>query len=213
MYIPIFLLGYYYGPTNAGVFAFVVRILNLPISFISSNVGRPLLNFYKNDLNLSDRVSFEMKSVFYLRIVSSVFFPLFLFVYFIFDVFFQHEWHSSKWVAVTLVPWIFSLTLSTPFSPIMYAKGKFELSFNIQILLLIIRVLVLIVSGLLFDFYTALIFYSMVSSVMWLIFLNESLNLIFITKDYVKKNVIMNIFAVYYFLVELHRIYLNRKST
>jgi O-antigen/teichoic acid export membrane protein len=190
-YLPLLLIGFYYGPANAGVYAFVVRILNLPVSFIATNSSRPLINYYKKKLEDFEKKSFEhvSKAFFQVLFLFSPF--LFAGTYFFFEVFMSDDnWSDSGLTALLIMPWIFSLLLTAPFNPILYSLGKAKESMFFQMILFFSRIFILFFGGIIFNYFMTILLYSLINAIMWLGYLNYSLNEIYLERNYVKNNFI-----------------------
>lgn len=184
IHLPIILMATHYGAVAVGLYAFSLRLLQLPVTFIGTSVGQI---YYKeictndseeNILQLTLKLLTRLFSLGlpFLIIIMSYGVELFSFV-------FGDNWGDAGVVAICLAPWLFVVFISSPVSNLLIKKGKQKALFVYNVLLFSVRCsVVLICASLELDYIVASFLLGLTGFVVWSIVIGHILIMLKICK-------------------------------
>ena len=176
----------YFGGVAMGLYAFVVRIIKMPISLIGISVSQVFFQraseTYSADEDLYGLVRKTLWTLF------KIGFPaLILFMFFgdmLFDLLFAEKWDNAGLYAQILAPWLFFNFLISPVSQIPIIVNKQKEVFLLSLLGLAASVLSLVLGKLLFgEAQSSLLLFSIVQSIylvfviLWILKISRLANL------------------------------------
>ena len=118
--LPIYFLGYFFGPTQAGYYSLATRVAGVPTMMIGRSVGEVFRSKAKSELIKVNNFSsiFKRVSAFCFVLGLAGFSFLFLFAPFLFDLVFGDGWEKSALFVQILIP-MFLMQFTT--APIAYS--------------------------------------------------------------------------------------------
>jgi lipopolysaccharide exporter len=137
-YLPLLLIGIFYGPTVMGLFSLTLKTLSTPISIIGNSVSQV---FYERAVNASRVGGMEelfKKTTFYLFLI--IVFPmlvLFIFGERIFSIAFGKEWKEAGIITQYLIPFYFVRFIFSAQSSLLMVKRKLKFEIKINFLFLL----------------------------------------------------------------------------
>lgn len=148
-YVPLFLIVHYYGPSEGGLFALVIRILGGPISL----AGTAVLDVFKRNASVAVREVGNCRDV-YLTTFKLLFGMSLLMIAIVApfaEIFFQiaygEAWQSAGIVALWLLPLFVAKFIASPLSYLIYIVGAQRIDLIWQFVLLLITFLVFIMTS------------------------------------------------------------------
>jgi len=142
----VFLISAFFGDTILGLYALTMRVLKVPVNFISKSVGQVFFQHASDIYNKEgDLHSLVRKTIIRLGMMAlPVFTIVFLLAPYLFEIIFGKEWREAGVYAKILSPWIFLNFITSPISqiPLIVNKQKIFLLigvfYNFMILLIIV---------------------------------------------------------------------------
>ena len=139
--IPIFLIPLYYGSYTLGLYAFGLKIVQAPLSLISSS----MLNVLGQKMAEEYSQGNEIKSLFIstvkkLMLLVVLMLPLFIFIDDLFAFIFGEEWRVSGFYVQILSPWILLVFVVSPFATIPHIYKQQKKAFKLEILYTALRI-------------------------------------------------------------------------
>jgi O-antigen/teichoic acid export membrane protein len=131
----------YFGAGAAGDYGLGNRILNTPLSLVSTSVGQVFFQ-ESSDINnqkgnLQNLVKDVYKRLFKIGIVPIILVTIF--APFLFKLFFGQEYHSSAQMVQIIIPWVFLGFLTQPVSTLFTVLKKQKFMFFINLFVLALR--------------------------------------------------------------------------
>ena len=164
--IPIFLIPLYYGSYTLGLYAFGLKIVQAPLSLISSSMFNVLGQKMAEEYSRGNEIKSLFKNiVLKLFLFTLVIIPVFVFMNNIFAFIFGEEWEQAGYFIQIMSPWILLVFIISPLSTIPQIYNKQKKAFNIEIIRTILQITIFGISGLYFSIETTLIILSLTSSV------------------------------------------------
>jgi O-antigen/teichoic acid export membrane protein len=168
---PIILLGVFFNSTVVGFYSLSYRILNLPMSFISSSISQVFLQesakIKKDREKLHNLTKSTFKKLFYLGLFPMVFLGVFGDI--VFSFIFGEEWKVAGQYAQVLSIWLFFVFLISPLSTLLITLEKQKESFYFNISILISRVLALYLGYYIFNnAFETIVLFTFVGVVFWM---------------------------------------------
>lgn len=150
--IPIFLLSAFFSPSIVGFYAFGIRVLQLPMSFVGSAISQV---FFQRaaEAKVAGNLSPLVEDIFRVFVALGLF-PLLLLTLIgkeFFIVIFGASWAESGVYAQILSIWTFVWFISSPMSTIYYVVEKQEFALKFNFVNFITRILAIGIGGLLGD--------------------------------------------------------------
>ncbi|MCX7760504.1 MAG: oligosaccharide flippase family protein [Hydrogenothermaceae bacterium] len=173
--LPYLMVPKMFGIVYSGYFFFSLKLLLVPISLISSNVGQVLLkelSFYKNkDLKILKIL--YIKSFLKLLFISSSFSILiFLSTFFLWGSVFGEKWNECRDLVMYLIPAAFLRMIASPLSVIFIAMEKLSLSTFWQSLYFISSSVVIMVTFMLsLSFHIFIILFTLNEVIIYILYL------------------------------------------
>lgn len=177
---PVYVLSSLFGKAITGIYTLPNKVLNQPSRFIGRAAGEV---YYRQASELNSQgkdiseLSFSLfKLLFLLGIIP------FAVVSFwgedIFSFVFGVEWEYSGRIAAWLSPWLLFVFAASPVSSVFLVKNKIRLSFNLNLILLALRLGALLTGALIFnDLKMTIILFAIVSLIYWIFISLYSLTL------------------------------------
>jgi len=122
------LIAKYYSLSTLGQFSLAWRMVQMPISILSSSMSQV---FYQkiNGLSNQELYRYTVKFVIQLSITALLpFLLIFIFAQDLFEIFFGEKWTQAGSIASILTPWLYVNFISSPLSIVAMKIGKHEIS-------------------------------------------------------------------------------------
>ncbi len=178
--IPLLAFKAFFGQAFAGLYALPQKVLAQPTQILGKSVAEV---FFRKAADM-EKIKIDQRSIAYntfktLFLIGLLPFSLvLLFGELIFGVVFGVEWTQSGIIASALSPWMLFVFAGSPISSIFITKGKLKLSFRLNVVILIFRVLFLSAGIFIFNnFIIAASLFGIVSFVYWFFITIYSLHL------------------------------------
>ena len=148
-YIPLFFIVYFYGASEGGLFALVIRILGGPISL----AGTAVLDVFKRNASVSVREVGHCRDVykttFKLLLIMSLLMIMIVvpFGELFFETAYGDKWRNAGIVALWLLPLFVAKFIASPLSYVFYIVGAQRIDLIWQSSLLLITLLVFIMTS------------------------------------------------------------------
>ena len=187
-YLPIFIFLWFFDSKSSGYFSFVVSILSIPISLLSSAI----LDVFKEKASSDYRdkgncIKIYTETIKKMLIVAFIpFLILFFFNDYLINLFFSSEWYGAGIFITLLTPMFFFKFISSPLSFVFIITGNQKEDFYWHIYIFFSNIIVLYYGALyLSNIEYILTLYSLNYSIIYLIYIFRSYRLskgkIFIT--------------------------------
>jgi len=173
------LMSIFYSVSTLGFYSLVQKILSMPMILIGGSISQVFFEKASHEKkignNLNDIFIQALKKLLFISI------PLFLILFFmvedLFAFVFAEEWRVAGVYAQIVIPLFLSRFIVSAFTmiPIIYTELKVDLFFQVGMLLLSFIIIYLSYVGNL-DFITYLMFYSLIISVYYLVYLGYLYN-------------------------------------
>jgi O-antigen/teichoic acid export membrane protein len=171
--IPIFLIPLFYTSFTLGLYAFGLKIVQAPLSIISSamfNVlGQKMAEEYSNDREIKTLFVSLVQKLF---IVTLLLIPVFIYMNDIFFIIFGEEWKKAGYFIQIMSPWILLVFIMSPLSTIPQIYNKQKKALKIEIFRIILQIAIIVSGGFYFSIETTLLVLSLFSSLIILYSLN-----------------------------------------
>jgi lipopolysaccharide exporter len=173
-HLPPIMLTWYYQPELVGYYAIGMRLLNIPLNLMSLSVGQvffqQISKYVKNALPI---FPFLRSTALKLTLLG---FPGLLLIFFfgadIFKLIFGPNWTAAGEIASILSPYFLVRFITSPLSPIFTLIGKQYVSLIWQAVYTSMTFAIIFWGNRYFDFYGVIWIYSIVSAVMFALFLS-----------------------------------------
>ncbi len=172
-HLPPIMMTWYYSPELVGYYAIGMRLLNIPLNLLSMSVGQvffqQISKYVKNQVPV---FPFLRSTALKLAILG---FPGLLIIFLagpmLFEWIFGDNWSNAGKIASILTPYFFLRFIASPLSPIFALVGKQYLSLIWQALFTLLTFGVIFFGQSQYDFYGVMWLYSIISGVMFFLFL------------------------------------------
>jgi len=159
--VPSFLLSVFFSPTVVGYYAFGNQLLRVPMDLIGASIAQAF--FSHATTAYRDGKLAEIVEATFRRLVEYSFFPIFMLAVIgkqLVVVVFGFNWAEDGVYIQILSLWMIFWFISSPLSHLYSVLEKNELSFRLNIIILVTRVVSVWIGGLLGSPRLALIFFS-----------------------------------------------------
>ena len=167
--LPIYILTIYFTSTIIGFYAIGLRLLTMPLNLFGGAIGDV---FFQKASENKNNISHILEKIFnYLMLFSfSIFLFLGIFGDDIFFLFLGENWIEAGVYAQILSIFLFFkfITLPSSYLMIIYEKQEFSLYFNLATITL--SIISLVIGGILENIYLGLFLFSIVNSLVYLIY-------------------------------------------
>lgn len=171
--LPIQIISHFYSFSLVGQYSFSNKLLKLTPNMI----GKPFQEVFRQEV-IEKKVEVKfMKSFFdevLLKLVLIGIAPLIIVFLFGEDIFvyvFGAEWSMAGKISSVLIFMYFFKTIAFPLSYTIIAYNKLKLQIIFNILIILITSLVLFLGSIYYDIYRALLFYSVIYSIIYLFYI------------------------------------------
>jgi len=149
---PIFLIPIFYGNTTLGLYAFGLKIIQAPLTLISSSIFNVLGQKIAEEHSKGN----EIRSIFIyilkkLSFVAILLIPFFIYIDDIFAYIFGSEWRIAGEYVQILSPWILFVFIVSPFATIPHIYNEQKKAFVLEIMYSLVRILPFIIGAGLFN--------------------------------------------------------------
>ena len=212
LFFPVYFIEKFYGFTEVGIYTLCLTLTLAPISLLSGNLSTVIQSSYSKGLDFVREVSLNNLKILLLLLATLPVFTLFnadLIVSFIFG----NEWQGMKEIIFPISLFAFFWGLSSPFSVNFHLCGKESELLKIQVTKFLFRLLYLVLSASYLEFYTYVIGYMILCSVLQLFQLSRSLSIMNITFKEVNPNpinvclIILLLYLLIMWIGELNSVY------
>lgn len=164
-YLPIFILGKFYGLTVVSLYGLANRIINTPAGIFSQSIGEVFFQRASEIYNEKKSLYFLVKSI-YIKLFKVAILP-FIILFFSAPVFFKYlfgeEWELTGRIIQLLIPWLFMMFLNNPVTSIITILNKQKVLVLYNTFLLIFRFMGLYIGYKIYNNeYYSIFFYSLV---------------------------------------------------
>ncbi len=170
--LPILLLSFFFGPIVTGLYALSYRVTWIPVQLISNAVSQVFFSsaaIARREGNLATTTEIVFKHI---VAIASPFFLLFaLIAPDVIAFIFGQQWSKSGLYVQWLLPWLFVVFISAPFTTLFDVLEKQHLGLVFQAVLLTSRSAALIIGGILQNQDMAVWLFAIVSAICWFIVL------------------------------------------
>lgn len=212
LFFPVYFIEKFYGFTEVGIYTLCLTLTLAPISLLSGNLSTVIQSSYSKGLDFVREVSLNNLKILLLLLATLPVFTLFnadLIVSFIFG----NEWQGMREIIFPISLFAFFWGLSSPFSVNFHLCGKESELLKIQVTKFLFRLLYLVLSASYLEFYTYVIGYMILCSVLQLFQLSRSLSIMNITFKEVNPNpinvclIILLLYLLIMWIGELNSVY------
>lgn len=167
--LPVILLGLFFSPIVVGYWVLSGTVVRIPLMMIGQSLGNVFFQKINEEKNKGNNPKELIKDVFEL-LVSFSFAPL-LFLGIlgedIFKLFFGLNWSEAGVYTQILVFWIFFNFITSSLSSLFYTFDKVGLSFYVNIVVIVSRVIPLLIGGFYQDIYLTLVLYTISGGIVY----------------------------------------------
>lgn len=171
--IAIFLIPIFYTNTTLGLYAFGLKIVQAPLSLISSAmfnvVGQKMAEEYSKGNEIKELFINLVKK---LSLFTLLLLPIFIYMNDIFGIIFGQEWKQAGYFIQIMSPWILLVFIVSPLATIPQIYNKQKKALNIEIFRIILQIAILVGGGFYFSIEITLLTLSLFSSMVILYNLN-----------------------------------------
>lgn len=158
-YLPILFIPIYYSKLELGLYAFIMRIIQLPMVFVGQalfNVLSPILTLKNNN---------KIIKVMLFQFLIAVFFLFFILTMkYWFLIFFSERYYPSIKFVYVMAPWVLAVFFITPYTIIPNIYHKQKQAFFLELFSSISKVTLIIIIADDFKLAETLSFYSLLSA-------------------------------------------------
>jgi O-antigen/teichoic acid export membrane protein len=173
LHLPPIMLTWHYNPELIGYYAIGMRLLNIPLNMLSMSVGQvffqQISKYVKNQVPI---FPFLRSTGFKLALLG---FPGLFLIFLVGPVMFQfifgENWTRAGEIASILAPYFYIRFIASPLSPIFALIGKQYLSLIWQVIYTLLTFAIMYWGPGSFDFNGVIMLYSIISGLMFFIFL------------------------------------------
>ncbi len=165
----LFMISAYYGEYVFGLFAFTFRYLRIPVQVFGSSLGQVVMPRLASDLNAGISIKPKITKIMALLAMVGIlpFTTLMVFGQELFGVFFSSKWSEAGRYAAIMAPWLFFNFIVSPISLLPTVVERQRTFFAISVSFTVVTITGVFVLALLeFDFYTLLIFMTVIGALM-----------------------------------------------
>lgn len=166
--MPVFLLGLFYSPAIAGLYALAERILRAPVGLIGSSTKEVYYQTAsQRHINGEDILALYIKTT--VGLAKLIVVPFILIMAFgdtIFELLFGAEWTASGYISQIMIIWIFFLFINSPTMATFNILHKQKAALILEIASVLLRFASIYAGYLLFESYYASISLYVASSVL-----------------------------------------------
>ena len=173
-HLPPIMLTWYYQPELVGYYAIGMRLLNIPLNLMSLSVGQvffqQISKYVKNQVPIFPFLRSTALKLTFLGLPGLLL--IFFFGENIFRLIFGDNWTTAGEIASILSPYFLVRFVTSPLSPIFTLIGKQYVSLIWQAVYTSMTFAIIFWGNRYFDFYGVIWIYSIVSAVMFALFLS-----------------------------------------
>lgn len=162
------LIGIVYGPVAAGIYAIAQRVVVLPFGVISSAITNTL-NSYGKDINNNTRSQLYSTSAAVFCIASPLITGLAFFFIKYFGIFFGSEWSAAGEISAWCILFVGQKLLFDSFFLLYAIEGFQKTGLKVQMIIFLTRHLPLPIISLVASYQHTIIFFSIISAVIYFI--------------------------------------------
>ncbi len=169
--LPPLIVAAFFSANSAGLFALAIRILNIPVSVLGGAIGQVYFSNLaeaKREGRLSELVEKGVLNLLKLALPAGVWFMLVAPDLFAFA--FGQEWKVAGEIARWMTPWILCQFISSPLSTLYFVLEKENWGFYFQSSMLIVRIASLLIGVFYYDFFHALLIFSLSSALCYFLY-------------------------------------------
>ena len=149
--LPVLLLGSFYSDTVVGLYAFSLRMVQLPMSIIGASIGQV---FTARAAKCPTGMMPQLVANLFRKLLAMTILPTIFIAFFgqeLFEFVFGAVWRDSGRFSQFLAPWALVWFISSPLSTVYTVLEKQKLELGIHLAILTSRVGTLTIGGYLFD--------------------------------------------------------------
>jgi O-antigen/teichoic acid export membrane protein len=164
--IPIFLIPVFYTTSTLGLYAFGLRIVQAPLSLITSSMFNVLGQKMAEEYSSGNEINTMFKDVsLKLFIIALLIVPFFVYMKNIFAFTFGNEWEQAGYYIQIMSPWILLVFIVSPLATIPQIYNEQKKALNIEIIRIILQIIIFIIGGLHLSIENTLFILSLFSSI------------------------------------------------